>query len=32
VDCESLLQMCSDYPGSYRDQPGAEFLRIVPAS
>jgi alpha-glucosidase len=29
---ESPLQMCSDYPGSYRVQPAAEFLRFVPAS
>lgn len=28
---ESPFQMCSDYPGSYRGQPAAEFLRTVPA-
>ena len=29
---ESPLQMVSDYPGAYRGQPGAEFLKVVPAS
>lgn len=29
---ESPLQMVSDYPGAYRGQPGADFLRAVPAS
>ncbi|UCE19484.1 MAG: glycoside hydrolase family 97 protein [Gemmatimonadota bacterium] len=29
---ESPLQMCSDYPGAYRGQPGAELLKVVPAS
>ncbi|UCE07483.1 MAG: glycoside hydrolase family 97 C-terminal domain-containing protein [bacterium] len=29
---ESPFQMCSDYPSSYRGQPAAEFLRVVPAS
>ncbi len=27
---ESPLQMCVDYPESYRNQPGMEFLRSVP--
>jgi alpha-glucosidase len=29
---ESYLQMVSDFPGAYRGEPGADFLRIVPAS
>ena len=29
---ESPLQMVSDHPGAYRGQPGAEFLKEVPAS
>ena len=29
---ESPLQMVSDYPEAYRGQPGADFLRVVPAS
>jgi len=29
---ESPLQMCVDYPSAYRNQPGIEFLRHVPAS
>lgn len=29
---ESPLQMVSDYPGAYRGQVGAEFLRIVPTT
>lgn len=29
---ESPMQMCVDYPGAYRGQPGIEFLRYVPAS
>jgi alpha-glucosidase len=29
---ESPLQMCCDYPGSYRDEAGADFLKVVPAS
>lgn len=29
---DSPLQMVSDHPGAYRGQPGAEFLRDVPAS
>jgi alpha-glucosidase len=29
---DSPLQMVSDYPGAYRGEPGADFLRIVPAS
>ena len=29
---ESPLQMVSDYPGAYRGEPGADFLRVVPAS
>ncbi|HEY0173636.1 MAG TPA: glycoside hydrolase family 97 protein [Pyrinomonadaceae bacterium] len=29
---DSPLQMVSDHPGAYRGQPGAEFLREVPAS
>ncbi|HEX8119069.1 MAG TPA: glycoside hydrolase family 97 catalytic domain-containing protein, partial [Pyrinomonadaceae bacterium] len=29
---ESPLQMVADHPGAYRGQPGAEFLRDVPAS
>ncbi|MCK5330079.1 MAG: glycoside hydrolase family 97 catalytic domain-containing protein, partial [Candidatus Marinimicrobia bacterium] len=29
---DSPLQMCSDYPTSYRDGDGADFLKIVPAS
>ncbi len=29
---ESPLQMVADYPGAYRGQPGAEFLRVVPAT
>ena len=29
---ESPLQMVADHPGAYRGQPGAEFLREVPAS
>jgi alpha-glucosidase len=29
---ESPLQMVADYPGAYRGQPGAEFLKEVPAS
>lgn len=27
---ESFLQMLCDYPGAYRGQPGAEFLKVVP--
>lgn len=29
---DSPLQMVSDYPEAYRGQPGAEFLKVVPAS
>ncbi|MFC1547015.1 glycoside hydrolase family 97 protein [Candidatus Neomarinimicrobiota bacterium] len=29
---ESPLQMVSDYPGAYRGEPGADFLKQVPAS
>lgn len=29
---ESPLQMVSDHPGAYRGEPGADFLRVVPAS
>jgi alpha-glucosidase len=29
---ESPLQMVADYPGAYRGEPGADFLRAVPAS
>jgi len=29
---ESPLQMCVDYPTAYRNQPGIEFLRHVPAT
>ncbi len=29
---ESPLQMCSDYPAAYRNQPGSDFLLHVPAS
>ncbi len=29
---DSPLQMVSDHPGAYRGQPGADFLREVPAS
>jgi alpha-glucosidase len=29
---DSPLQMVSDYPGAYRNEPGADFLRVVPAS
>ena len=29
---DSPLQMVADYPGAYRGQPGAEFLKEVPAS
>jgi alpha-glucosidase len=29
---ESPLQMCTDYPGAYRNQAGSDFLRHVPAS
>lgn len=29
---ESPLQMVSDHPGAYRGEPGADFLRDVPAS
>ena len=29
---ESPLQMLVDYPAAYRGQPGAEFLKVVPAS
>jgi alpha-glucosidase len=29
---DSPLQMVADYPGAYRGQPGADFLRAVPAS
>ncbi len=29
---ESPLQMVADYPEAYRNQPGADFLRIVPSS
>jgi alpha-glucosidase len=29
---ESPLQMLVDYPAAYRGQPGAEFLKLVPAS
>jgi alpha-glucosidase len=29
---ESPLQMLVDYPAAYRGQPGADFLKVVPAS
>ncbi|HWS56349.1 MAG TPA: glycoside hydrolase family 97 protein [Pyrinomonadaceae bacterium] len=29
---DSPLQMVADHPGAYRGEPGAEFLRVVPAS
>jgi alpha-glucosidase len=29
---DSPLQMCVDYPGAYRNQPGLDFLMAVPAS
>jgi alpha-glucosidase len=29
---DSPLQMVSDHPGAYRGEPGADFLRAVPAS
>jgi alpha-glucosidase len=29
---DSPLQMVSDYPGAYRGEPGADFLRVVPTS
>ncbi len=29
---DSPLQMISDYPGAYRDEPGADFLRVVPTT
>lgn len=29
---ESELQMLADYPGAYLGQPGAEFLKVVPAN
>jgi alpha-glucosidase len=29
---ESALQMLVDYPAAYRGQPGAQFLKVVPAS
>jgi alpha-glucosidase len=29
---DSPLQMLADYPEAYRGQPGAEFLKVVPAS
>jgi alpha-glucosidase len=29
---ESPLQMVSDYPGAYRGEPGADFLKVVPSS
>jgi alpha-glucosidase len=29
---DSPLQMVSDYPEAYRNEPGAEFLKVVPAS
>ena len=29
---EGFLQMVSDYPGAYRGEPSADFLRVVPAS
>lgn len=29
---ESPLQMCCDYPGAYRGEQSADFLRVVPAS
>jgi alpha-glucosidase len=29
---DSPLQMVSDHPGAYRGEPGADFLRVVPAS
>ena len=29
---DSPLQMLVDYPAAYRGQPGAEFLKVVPAS
>jgi len=29
---DSYLQMVSDYPGAYRGEAGADFLRVVPAS
>jgi alpha-glucosidase len=29
---ESPLQMCSDYPGAYRGQAGAELIRYIPST
>jgi alpha-glucosidase len=29
---ESPFQMCVDFPGSYRDQPGIVFMKAVPAT